>query len=66
MVHFETFEWLSLLSIAGRWHLLQFRAKLSRQFAEGGITRPLCEIAAVQMKSGNVLVRPSRSQIKRC
>ena len=48
MVHFETFEWLSLLSIAGRWHLLQFRAKLSRQFAEGGITRPLCEIAAVQ------------------
>ena len=52
----EMFEWLSLLPIAGRWHLLQFRAKLSRQFAEGGRTRPLCEIAAVQMKSGKVLV----------
>ena len=52
MVHLETFEWLSLLPIAGRWHLLQFRVKLSRQFAEGGRTRPLCEIAAVQMKSG--------------
>ena len=55
-VHLETFEWLSLLPIAGRWHLLQFRAKLPRQFAEGGRTRPLCEIAAVQMKSGKVLV----------
>ena len=44
----------SLGTPAGR--LLQFRAKLSRQFAEGGRTRPLCEIAAVQMKSRKVLV----------
>ena len=41
-----------------RWTLAfaAVRAKLSRQFAEGGRMRPLCEIAAVQMKSGKVLV----------